>query len=175
MHLTMRSKALIGTAVVVAAYVIYSSSGTDTVAPVDRASTTTVTTSRSTAPAVHAPAPRASFNFAGRVADAAASAALFAAHSWYTPPPPPPPPPPPQIVAPAAPTAPPLPFSFLGSYAPAGATAVYFLTRNDQIYDVKAGDVIDSNYTFEGPRAGQLVFTYKPLNVQQTLAAEGVQ
>jgi hypothetical protein len=175
MHLTLRSQALIGTAVVVAAYVIYSSSGTDTVAPVDRASTAAATTSHSVAPAVHAPAPRTRYDFAGRVADAAASAALFASHSWYTPPPPPPPAPPPQVVAPVAPTAPPLPFAYLGSYAPAGATAVYFLTRGDQIYDVKAGDVIDSNYTFEGPRGAQLVFTYKPLNVQQTLAAEGVQ
>src|SRR6202521_102769 len=64
----------------------------------------------------------------GRVVWSARAAALFAPHSWYVPPPPPPPvapPPPPQ------PTAPPFPYTFIGSFTPEGHAPVLFLARRD--------------------------------------------
>jgi hypothetical protein len=90
---------------------------------------------------------------------------LFAAHSWYKPPPPPPkrpPPPPPE------PTAPPLPFSYLGSFQQDGAT-VYFLVQGDRAYDVKIGDVLDNTYSVDGVSNDQLMFTYLPLKTSQGL------
>jgi hypothetical protein len=90
---------------------------------------------------------------------------LFAAHSWYTPPPPPPqraPPPPPE------PTAPPLPYSYLGSFQQDRDT-VYFLVRGDRAYDVKIGDLLDNTYTVDGVSNGQLMFTYLPLKTSQAL------
>ncbi len=102
-----------------------------------------------------------------RVVTPADAKALFAVHSWHVVPvvPLPPPPPPP------APTAPPFPFTFLGSYAPEGANVVYFLAKGDRVLDAHVGDRIDGVYQFESAEGGQLVFTYLPLGVRQTLAA----
>ncbi len=94
-------------------------------------------------------------------------AALFAMHSWHVIPvvPVPPPPPPP------APSAPPFPYAFLGSYAPDGAPAVYFLSEQDRVIDAHVGDRLDGVYQFESAEGGQLTFVYLPLDVRQTLAA----
>lgn len=46
---------------------------------------------------------------------------------------------------------------------------MYFVTRDDRVYDVKPGDTIDQTYSVDAIRDGNLVFTYKPLNVQQLL------
>jgi hypothetical protein len=112
------------------------------------------------------PEARALFAAARRTADASNAGELFASRTWYTPPPPPPPPPPAAVVAP---TAPPLPFRFLGAYSDGGGPTVYFVTRDDRVYDVKPGDTIDQTYSVDAIRDGNLVFTYKPLNVQQLL------
>jgi hypothetical protein len=69
----------------------------------------------------------------------------------------------------AAPTAPPLPFTFLGSYTDGTNATVYFVAREDRVYDVKPGDAIDATYTVQAVENGQLVFTYKPLNERQLL------
>lgn len=106
-----------------------------------------------------------------RVADPSHSAALFAARSWFVPPPPPPaaaPAPPPE------PTAPPLPYTFVGSYAPQGDAPVFFLARGDRVIDAHIGDRLDGIYQFESADASQLVFNYIPLNIRQSLAG-GVQ
>jgi len=109
------------------------------------------------------------FAAAKRTADASRASALFATRSWYTPPPPPPPAPP----APeAVPTAPPLPYAFLGSYTNADKETVYFLSRDDRVYDVKSGDTLDQVYSISA-EGEQLVFTYKPLNVRQSLPLGG--
>ncbi len=50
---------------------------------------------------------------------------------------------------------------------------MYFLVRDDRVYDAKPGDTLDGTYSFDRVENGQLVFTYKPLNIQQTLAAGG--
>ncbi len=122
------------------------------------------------ASAARAAAPK-SLIAAGRVAPSTQSAALFAPHSWYVAPPP--------VAAvaeaPAAPTAPPLPYAFVGSYTPAGERATYFLSRADRVIDAHIGDKLDGVLLFEKIEGGQLVFNYLPLNIRQTLPAGVVQ
>jgi len=101
-----------------------------------------------------------------RAADSSHAAALFATHSWYVPPPPPPPPAP---LPPPPPEAPPFPYTFVGSYTPAGEQPVYFLARADRVIDAHVGDHLDGIYAFESAGAGSLVFNYLPLNIRQTV------
>jgi len=101
-----------------------------------------------------------------RTADASHAGALFASHSWYVAPPPPPPLAPPP---PAPPEAPPFPYTFVGSYAPAGDIPVYFLARADRVIDAHVGDRLDGVYTFESAGSGTLVFNYLPLNIRQSV------
>jgi hypothetical protein len=101
-----------------------------------------------------------------RVAQATQANDLFATHSWYVAPPPPPPPPPaPQ----AAPTAPPFPYTYVGSYAPAGESPVYFLAKGDRVIDAHVGDLLDGVFRFEDAAGVQLTFNYVPLNIRQSL------
>jgi hypothetical protein len=106
---------------------------------------------------------------AKRTADASQADELFAPKSWYTPPPAPPPAPSAPV---AEPSAPPLPYTFLGSYTDGNNATVYFVTRADRVYDVKAGDTLDQVYRVD-VESGQLVFTYLPLNVRQSLSLGG--
>ena len=107
---------------------------------------------------------------AKRTTDAQLGSDLFAPQSWFVAPPPPPPPPP---AAPAVPTAPPLPYTFVGSFTDGDQATVYFLTRNDRVYDVKPGDTLDQIYSVDAVENGQLLFTYKPLNIRQSLPVGG--
>ena len=91
---------------------------------------------------------------------------IFKGKSWYVPPPPPPPPMP---VPPPPPTAPPMPFAYLGSYRGDDGRLIIFLTRNDRIYSVSPGDVLEGIYRVEEIASGQLVLTYLPLNIRQTI------
>ena len=109
---------------------------------------------------------------AHRTADTKMAGALFASHSWYVAPPPPPQPVQPPG-PPPAPSAPPLPFTFVGSYALQGDQATYFVARGDRIYDLKAGDAVDNEYTLAAVDAANLIFNYKPLNIRQSLALGG--
>lgn len=110
------------------------------------------------------PAAAAAPGFASRKA-AGSATNLFSGHSWYVPPPPPP------VVqrAPPPPTAPPLPYTVLGSYASAGGVPVYFLVKGESVYDVRIGDVIDNTYSVDSMSNGQLHFTYLPLKLVQSL------
>ncbi len=92
----------------------------------------------------------------------------FDKFTWYVAPPPPayvPPPPPPP---PPPPTAPPLPFTYLGSYDDS-VTKVIILAKGDQIYTVVVGDVIENTYRVEKISVGLLTLTYLPLKIEQTL------
>ena len=109
---------------------------------------------------------------AGRVVPSTQAADLFAPHSWYVAPPPPAAA---AEEAPAAPTAPPLPYTYVGSYAPAGERATYFLARGDRVVDAHVGDKLDGSLLFEKIEGGQLVFNYLPLNIRQTLPTGVVQ
>jgi hypothetical protein len=164
---TLRTKVLIGMALGCAGWIVMMPDTSQTIEPV-----------RSTAGGTHAPraAPstrkspieNASFRMSDRIVKDTTAAALFSAQSWYVAPPAPPPAP---VVAqpPPVPTAPPLPFAFMGSYR-ADGTATYFLTAGDRVYDVKIGDTLDNTYSVDGVKSGQLLFTYMPLKIQQSLA-----
>lgn len=108
---------------------------------------------------------------AARVVAPTAAAALFAPHSWYVPRPPPRAPPPPPSPPPPAPTAPALPYRFIGSYAARGEAPVYFLSRGDRVIDAHVGDQLDGVYRLESAAGGTLVFVYLPLDVRQSLPA----
>ncbi len=93
----------------------------------------------------------------------------FNSTSWYVPPPPPPSLPPP------APTAPPLPFTYLGQYKdPTSSATVIFLSSADRVYTVSEGDVIDGTYKVGPMSSGQLELMYLPLNIKQSLSVSGV-
>ena len=101
---------------------------------------------------------------------------VFTAHSWQPPPPPavqakiePPPPPPP----PPEPTAPPLPFAFLGTFESAGGKQVYYLVEGDKVHAVSAGETVNDLYSIEAADAEGMVLVYLPLKIRQTLAFEG--
>lgn len=96
----------------------------------------------------------------------------FNVTSWYVPPPAPrviakpiavvaPPPPP-------APTAPPLPFTYLGRYGDT-ATRTVILSKGDRVYTVAVGDVIENSYRVEKFTPGIVHLIYLPLNIEQTL------
>ena len=171
MNLTKRTKLLIGIAAAISAYVMFAQKDPQTIEPA-KAVAVARTAHAIAAPAQ--PATRSLLQLAHRVVDQAAAGALFAAHSWYVQPPAPPP----AAVAPVAtepaqPVAPPMPFAYMGTYTPDGAAPVFFLTRGDRVYDVRVGDTLDDTYHVDALNNGQLVLTYKPLNVQQTIITGG--
>jgi hypothetical protein len=178
MNSKTRGKALIGVALAIAGYVVF---GPTDGQPVESARSDAAA-ARVREPhakaALGTSAMRSLLQLAHRVSDTAAAGALFATQSWYEPPPAPPPPPSASSVESLTPpvlTAPPLPFAYMGSFTPAGATPVFFLTQGDRVYDVHIGETLDNLYSVEGISNGQLVLTYKPLNIKQQLAVGGPQ
>lgn len=173
MKVTTRGKWLTAVAAAVAAWVFFGPRDSDSVEATEGGAQP----ARHAAHAVASATPRinsgALQSLARRVADPAAAGALFATHSWYVAPPPPPP----VVTAPVAPPkpeAPPLPYQFLGSYTPDGQKQVFFLSNGDKVYDVHLGDTLENVYSVDRFSNGQLVLTYKPLNVQQQLSLTGV-
>ncbi len=75
------------------------------------------------------------------------------------------PPPPPPVQLPAVPA----PFKYAGTQRLSSGRTVYFLTKENRIYAVEAGQAIDSSYTFEGQEGDQLIVTYLPLHQKQTI------
>jgi hypothetical protein len=75
------------------------------------------------------------------------------------------PPPPP-------PTAPPLPFTAVGSIAGAqvtGGQSIAFVKQQDQLLVIHSGDTIGPSYRVESVTAQRIEFTYLPLMQRQTL------
>jgi hypothetical protein len=68
-----------------------------------------------------------------------------------------------------APTAPPLPYTYLGRYGRAGDKQVFFIVKDDRVYDVHVGDVLEKIYSVDGVENGQLKMTYLPLGTRQSL------
>ena len=87
----------------------------------------------------------------------------FRSKSWYVAPPPPPAP---------KPTAPPLPFRFVGRVVEDGETRV-FLAQQNRYLIVRAGDVINATYGVEAIDERSVHFIYLPLKEAQTLAMGG--
>ena len=92
----------------------------------------------------------------------------FSSTSWYVPPPPPKAEPPPK------PTAPPLPFTYMGRYEDAGrAAVVVMLVKGDRLYTVSVGDVIDGTYRVDRISDKAVDLIYLPLHEKQALPAGG--
>jgi hypothetical protein len=174
MVLTTRFKVLCAVAAAVGIYIVAFSPDSTSTTATPAATNANRTAAASAGSAAHGSVQGGSpgggnllTRLAHRVATSNTVAALFHSQSWYVAPPPPPPAP---VVAPPPPTAPPLPFTVMGSYARPGDATVFFLTRADRVFDVHVGDTIDNTYSVDSFAAGQLTLTYKPLSIKQTLA-----
>jgi hypothetical protein len=168
--ISLRAKVLIGIALGCTGYVILTPDASQTIEPARGPGASAGTHAARGAPSARkSPIVNATFRTSDRIVKDPAAAALFSAHSWYVAPPPPPPAPV-VVQAPPVPTAPPLPFAFMGSYRTEGAGLTYFLTAGDRVYDVRVGDTLDNTYSVDGVRSGQLLLTYMPLKIQQSLA-----
>ena len=171
-----RTNALIATALAIAAYVVFG----PTDAPIAEVARNSQSLPGGRGPQAKA-APRQNtmhslLLLAHRVSNTVEAGALFATHSWYEPPPPSPPPPATattESLAPPTPTAPPLPFAYMGTFTPDGGTPVFFLTAGDRVFDVRIGETLDNLYSVDGLSGGQLQLTYKPLNIKQQLTVGG--
>ena len=180
MNISIRTKLLGVAAVAIGGYVAFLPNDSTTAEPTN--DNTTASHSHSTRPAQtrRQSATHALLMLAHRVSANTSPTALFASHSWYTPPPPPPPAPAPvlteaQQAALRAPVAPPLPFAYMGTYSASGSQPVFFLTQGDRVYNVRIGDTLNDTYSVDSFTNGQLVMTYKPLQIQQQLTVGSTQ
>lgn len=92
----------------------------------------------------------------------------FDAKTWYVPPPPPP------VVAaqpqePPKPTAPPLPFAYVGQMEEENGRTVVYLAQGNRALTVGAGANIDGHYRVDSIEDAAIQFTYLPLDIKQTL------
>ncbi|MGD7313799.1 hypothetical protein ACQCSJ_21580, partial [Ralstonia pseudosolanacearum] len=78
----------------------------------------------------------------------------------------------PQEPAPP-PSAPALPFVYLGMLNPEAAKPQVFISSGDRLLIVSPGDVIDGVYRFESIAATEARFTYLPLNQRQVMSVQG--
>ena len=93
----------------------------------------------------------------------------FSAHSWQ---PPPPPPPRAKLIAPEPELAdpPPPPFTFLGAFEATGGKRVLYIVEGDKVHAVSEGETVNELYQVEAVGADEMVFTYLPLKLKQTLS-----
>ena len=174
MNLTTRGKWLTGVAAAVAAWVVFGPKESDSIEVSGGNTHSAARVSSATANATAARHASGSPHGLGeRIADPAAAGSLFAAHSWYVAPPPPPPVVNTAPAPPPKPTAPPLPYTLIGSYTPDGERTVFFLSAGDRVHDVHIGDTLENTYSIDSYNNGQLVLTYKPLNEKQQLQLAG--
>jgi hypothetical protein len=68
----------------------------------------------------------------------------------------------------AAPSAPPLPFAYIGRITQEGKTEV-FVMRGDDVISIAAGRKIDREYRVDAITESSIVFTYLPLKTRLTL------
>ncbi|MHC8400408.1 hypothetical protein ACYZTX_13265 [Pseudomonas sp. MDT1-17] len=73
-----------------------------------------------------------------------------------------------------APSAPPMPFQFIGKLSDRSDLQV-FLQNGEKIYVVRKGDVIDETWRIEGISDVELSFIYLPLHLSQTLSVGSTQ
>ncbi|WLH15472.1 hypothetical protein PSH58_11920 [Pseudomonas hefeiensis] len=72
------------------------------------------------------------------------------------------------------PSAPPMPFQFVGKLHDRSDLQV-FLQSGEKIYVVRKGDVIDDTWRIEGISDVELSFVYLPLHLSQTLSVGSTQ
>ncbi|CAN5864273.1 hypothetical protein BH11PSE12_BH11PSE12_06140 [soil metagenome] len=100
------------------------------------------------------------------IASATTGEPVFGQHNWN--PPPPPAPPPVAAAKPAPPTAPALPFIYLGKSLSEGHWEV-FLSRGERTIIVQNKSVIDGVYRVDTITPPSMMLTYLPLNQVQQL------
>ena len=81
--------------------------------------------------------------------------------------------PPAQEVAPAPPAPPPMPYRVAGQVVHEGAPRIV-LAREDRVYFVAEGDMLDGGYRVESIRADGVTLVYTPLDARQHLPAASV-
>lgn len=91
---------------------------------------------------------------------------LFASGSWTAPPKPVTPSP---FMPPPLPSAPPLPFAFIGKKLE-GTTWEVYVTRGEQSFVLRQGSVIDNTYRIHAVTPPSMNLIYLPLGQTQTLA-----
>ena len=79
-------------------------------------------------------------------------------------------PPPPKMAeaAPSKPSAPPLPFTYVGKVIDGGKTSV-FVARGDENYSLEKGQTIGGAYRVDRITESAVTFTYLPMKTRQTL------
>ena len=82
-----------------------------------------------------------------------------------------PPPPPEPVAPPPPPSAPPMPFSYFGSYEDASKRTV-LLVRDGKIYTVAEGVNIDTSYRVMKIGESSIEIVYLPLGISQTINIE---
>lgn len=83
-------------------------------------------------------------------------------------PPPALPPPPPVVAEAPRPSAPPLPFKYMGRLNGDHVNAV-FVTHENRVLTIESGEQIEGNYRVESIGETEIVFTYLPLAERQVL------
>ena len=84
-----------------------------------------------------------------------------------------PPPQPARAARAEKPSAPPLPFTYVGRVTQDGVTEV-FVARGDELISIAAGQNIDTEYRVDAVSGSRIAFTYLPLNTRQSLELEEV-
>lgn len=104
------------------------------------------------------------------------SSGLFESRSWYAPPPPVAAAPVVQTVPvqPPQPTAPPLPFNFIGRMLD-GSEVTLFISNAGNHYTVKVHDVVEDTYRVEKIAESEAVLTHLPTGTEQTLVFNTTQ
>jgi hypothetical protein len=74
---------------------------------------------------------------------------------------------------PSPPTAPPLPFSFVGLLEQKSGKPTAFLAKGEALVVAGVGDVIDGTYRVESLSPTGVVVTYLPLSQRQTVGPSG--
>ncbi len=69
----------------------------------------------------------------------------------------------------AEPSAPPLPFTYMGKLEEEGGPTTYFLERGPQVLAVAAGETIDAQYRLAEASPSELAFVYLPRQARQVL------
>jgi hypothetical protein len=78
----------------------------------------------------------------------------------------------PVVVAPPPPTAPPLPFTYIGKMVEENKIVV-FVAKMDKHYSLKGGEIIEGLYAVKTIEPQKVVFNYIPLSIEQTLNIGG--
>jgi hypothetical protein len=85
---------------------------------------------------------------------------MFAGKSWFVAPP---------VPKAQQPSAPQMPFVYMGKLAEAGEKVVILLTKQNRSYEVREGDVLDNIYRVDEVRPPVMTLTYLPLNIKQII------